>query len=144
MKQSTLINHTNLKPDYNCTHLQAWLLGRHIEKWSLQNCLLFFRPPKLESVAVVPLVPNKDDDYFESEMFLPNGMCGAMPLNHYLRLSMPGVKGTFLVNAGFLLCKFVEDYKSGYKLLKEVMARARQEMATDSSDMITSIEGEDE
>ena len=121
MKQSTLINHTNLKPTYNCTHIQAWLLGRHIERWSVNNVRFFFRPPRLESVAVIPLVPNKDDDHFESEMFMSNGMCGAMPLNHYLRLSIPGVKGTFLVNAGFLLRKFIEDYKGGYRLLKECM-----------------------
>lgn len=130
MKATTIENHTNPKPAYNCTHLQAWLLGYAVTSWGWHNLLHWFRPPVLESVAIVP--QNKDlvdpDDIFEPYMFQPKGTFFDVPLNNYLRLSLRGYDGTFLINAGFLLNQFMISRRNGFTALKDLLQHAKEEL----------------
>lgn len=150
MKSSTIRNHTHPKPQYNCTHIIAWLLGRRLAEWNWYNWRYMFRPPVLENVAIVPLQYNAGDDPFEPDMFHAGGLLSTEPLNHYLRLRKRGTSSTFLVNAGYLLQRFALGNRIGYLTLKEVIELAQQETTPthstnpSPSTSIVSIEGTEE
>lgn len=131
MKSSTIDNHTHSTPMYNCTHAQAWVLGWAITRWNWRNVVGLFRPPVLDSVAIIPR--NKDlvdpEDRFEPEMFRANGTFVDTPLNHYLRLHRRGTDYDFFVNAGFLLNQFLLGPKNGYATLKEMIKLAEEDYA---------------
>lgn len=131
MKASTVINHTNPKPEYNCTHLEAWILGYFITRWNWRNVLLLFRPPVLESISIVAV--DKDlidpDDVFPPTVFQPNGSFFDTPLNHYVRLSLAGHDNTFLLNAGFLLNQFKIGSHHGFQVLKGLLKHAKKELS---------------
>ncbi len=132
MKSTTLENHSHTNPLYNCTHTQAWVLGWAISRWNWRNVLLCFRPPVLQSVAIIPR--NKDlvdpDDRFTPDMFRHDGTFVEQPLNHYLRLQIPGKDWDFFVNAGFLLNQFLLGPSNGYATLKEMIQLAKEDYAT--------------
>ena len=150
MTSATIRNHTNPKQLYNCAHVHAWSLGKYIEQWSWYNIRYLFRPPILESVAIVPNEYNPDDDQFSHEMFHPGGVFATTPLNHYLRLRLHGNKNTFLVNAGYLINRFLLSQRLGYLTLREVLQVAKEtDTTTDTTnpqdpDSIVSIESIEE
>ncbi len=150
MTSATIRNHTNSRPLYNSTHVHTWILGKHIEKWSWYNVRYMFRPPILESVAIVPNEYSADDDQFSHEMFHPNGLFATTPLNHYLRLRIHGTTSTFLVNAGYLISRFLLGQHIGFLTLKEVLQVAKENSpSTDSANpqdpnSIISIESAEE
>lgn len=77
---------------------------------------------------------NKDlvdlEDLFEPSMFKQGGTFEDVPLNHYIRLAIPGTTDTFLVNAGFLLNQFMLRRSLGYASLKEMLKIAKEKLAS--------------
>lgn len=131
MKQSTLDNHTNKVPEFNCTHVEAWAVAYTVRRWSIWNLLYWFKPPQLHSVSIIPermdLVDKEDK--FEPSMFKPNGTFYHTPLNHYIRLRINNGQDEFWANAAILLNEFIVSPRHGYRMLKEFISRAKEELA---------------
>ena len=128
MKATTIENYTNSNPAYNCTHLQAWLVGYALSRWGLHNLVYWFRPPVFHSVVIVPR--NKDlvdmEDMFEPYMLRPGGTFFDVPLNNYCRFSLRGVDGTFLINAGNIINTFKMSRVEGFRALKDLLKHAKE------------------
>lgn len=119
MRQITIANHTNPNPLYNCTHVNAWAIAARVERWTRYNLLYLFKPPRVDSIVLVPNKHNPEDDRFETDMFMVNGVFADTQLNHYLELTTGGQE--LVVNAGFLLNRFVLGDDIGYRTLRDII-----------------------
>lgn len=128
MKSSTIKLYTHEQPNRNCTHANAWAIGERVTRWSWYNVLHWFRPPTLEGVVIQPNDPPQIDDSeeFTSAMFAKGGFLEDALLNHYLKLTVPGLPTPLMINAAFLINNYLWGNDQGVAVLKRLIDRAKE------------------